>query len=108
MKKVIFAALMLATVFSFSITTANSAPYAISKSDGRHISPSQVPAPVMSSFNNRYPNATNVQWEVEREDGSKVYQAQFRQPNGKRIKAQFAPDGTFLGQSSGGGGNDGR
>jgi hypothetical protein len=95
MKKIILAVLLLGSVSSFAHSTQIVAAYM--KEDGRHISPSQVPVAVKQSFNDRYPSATNVRWEVEREDGGRVYQAEFNF-NGRHLKAQFAPDGTFLGQ----------
>lgn len=98
MKKILFAALMLTSASAFvSNASAASNIVSLKSGDGRHIAASQVPAPVMASFNSMFPTATNVQWQVEKEDGSKVYQAEFTQ-NGKRFKAQFAPDGTFLGK----------
>ena len=98
MKRILFAVLMLTSVSAFaSKGSIVSNVVALKSGDGRHISASQVPAPVMETFNSKFPNATNVQWEVEKEHGSKVYQAEFTQ-NGKRFKAQFAPDGTFLGK----------
>lgn len=102
MKRLILAAFLLSAVsVSFANGNAKSlVTYMKSGGDdggGKHISPSQVPDAVMTTFNNKFPNANNVQWEVEKEHGSKVYQAEFSQ-NGKRFKAQFAPDGTFLGK----------
>jgi len=98
MKKILFAALMLTSVSVFaSKATIVSTVVSVKSGGGRHISASEVPAPVMESFNSRFPTATNVQWQVEKEHGSKVYQAEFTQ-NGIRYKAQFAPDGTFLGK----------
>jgi hypothetical protein len=98
MKKILFAALMLTSVSAFASNASVTPNVSSLKSDdGRHISASQVPAPVMQSFNSMFPDATNVQWEVEKEHGSKVYQAEFTQ-NGRRFQAQFAPDGTFLGK----------
>ena len=98
MKKILFAALMLTSVSVFaSHATATPNIVSLKSGDGRHISASEVPAPVMATFNSMFPDATNVQWQVEKEHGSKVYQAEFTQ-NGKRFKAQFAPDGTFLGK----------
>ena len=99
MKKIILAALLLtsASVFASANASTGSAIVSVKSGGGKHISASQVPAPVMATFNSMFPTATNVQWEVEREHGSKVYQAEYTE-NGKRFKAQFAPDGTFLGK----------
>jgi hypothetical protein len=98
MKKLLFAALMLTSASAFASANGSVVSNVVAvKSGGHHISASEVPAPVMESFNSRFPDATNVQWQVEKEHGSKVYQAEFTL-NGKRFKAQFAPDGTFLGK----------
>jgi hypothetical protein len=42
-----------------------------------------------------FPNARNVQWEVKREDGRRIFEANFRR-NGRRFEAEFLPDGTFI------------
>jgi len=99
MKKIVLAALLLTSISAFAFANGNvvSNVRTVASGDGRHISASEVPAPVMESFNSRFPTATNVSWEVEREHGSRVYEATFTQ-NGKRFKATFAPDGTFLGK----------
>ena len=65
------------------------------KRDGVHIPASEVPSPVIASFNENFPTATNVQWEREKEHGAIVYQADFLK-NGKRWRAVFAKDGTLL------------
>jgi len=97
MKKIVFAVMMLGSMSAFAFNTNTSSTIILKSGDGKHIPPSQVPAPVMQSFNSMFPNARNVQWEVEKEHGSTVYQAEFTQ-NGTRYKAEFAPDGTFLGK----------
>ena len=100
MKKIVFAALMLTSVSGFAAFNQQAVSSTVAmKDDGgsKHISASQVPAAVIESFNAKFPDAKNVQWEVQKEDGGKIYQAEFTQ-NGKRFKAQFAPDGTFLGK----------
>jgi len=98
MKKILFAALLLTSGSVFAISNGNIvSSVSLMSGGGQHISPSQVPAPVMATFNSMFPTATNVQWQVEKEHGSTVYQAEFTQ-NGKRFQAQFAPDGTFLGK----------
>lgn len=98
MKKVILAALMLVTVSTFAMPTRNSEKHAVSVSGGgKHIDASQVPEPVMTTFNAMYPTATNVSWEKERNNGTVIYQAKFSR-DGKCFKSTFAADGTFLGQ----------
>jgi hypothetical protein len=97
MKKIFLAASLLMAATTFTGTfTANAATATVTKKgDGQHIPQSQVPPPVVASFNAHFPNATNVQWEREREHGSTVYQADFYL-NGKRWRAVFASDGTLL------------
>jgi hypothetical protein len=97
MKKLIFAALMLVSVSSFTYANPNIVSYLSMRGDGQHISASQVPAAVKATFAGLYPTATNVRWQIEKEHGSTVYQASFLL-NGVRTTAFFAPDGRFLGQ----------
>ena len=98
MKKLILAAFMLVSVSAMALASSTTVQHSAQASgNGRHISASQVPAPVMASFNALYPNATNVSWEVQKEHGAVVYQASFQQ-NGKCFKAKFSADGTFLSQ----------
>jgi hypothetical protein len=98
MKKIILAALLLTSLSSVVLANGTvTSNVIVNSGGGRHISASEVPAPVMATFNSMFLGATNVQWQIEKEHGSTVYQAEFTQ-NGKRWKAQFAPDGTFLGK----------
>ena len=54
-----------------------------------------VPQVVAASFQTKYPNAQNVEWEVEKADGHLAYEAEFK-IDGKKKEAYFKPDGTFL------------
>jgi hypothetical protein len=54
-----------------------------------------VPQAVLSTFKNKYPNASNAVWEVEKSEGRLIYEAEFKL-DGKRKEAEFKPDGTFL------------
>jgi hypothetical protein len=56
---------------------------------------SDVPAPVLSGFQSKYPDAKDVSWEAEKEDGHLVFEAEWK-VNGKEKEAVFKPDGTFL------------
>jgi hypothetical protein len=58
------------------------------------ISSSDVPDTVMKAFTTKYPGATEVEWEAEKDDGKLYYEAEFRL-EGKRKEAYFRPDGTF-------------
>lgn len=61
-------------------------------SDG--VKESDVPATVKSSFQAKYPGATDAKWKKETSDGKKVYEAEFKL-DGKEIEAEFLEDGTF-------------
>lgn len=96
MKKMILAALMFAAVATVSYAGNSSVTHSVKvMRDGRHISASQVPAAVKATFNAMHPDATNVRWEVERNNGMTIYEAKFKE-NGQCFKDKFAADGTFL------------
>jgi uncharacterized lipoprotein YmbA len=61
------------------------------------IAASDVPQSVLDSFKSKYPGATNVEWEVEKEDGKLYFEAEFRIEN-KEKEVHFRPDGTFSGE----------
>lgn len=88
MKKILFM-LMLATVTMSS--TCSKSDDLVSASTV--VSSSQVPSPVMSSFNNRYPAATGqIEW--EKENGN-TYKVKFF-IGSQRWQAIFASDGSFI------------
>jgi len=58
------------------------------------IASSDVPEAVMSSFNSKYPQAKDTEWEIEKEDGKLYYEAEFKL-DGKKKEAYFRPDGSF-------------
>ncbi len=89
MKKALLAASLLIAVGSFAGNNNFAAiKGSIETGKGRHIPESQVPASIVASFYSQYPGATNVNWQVEREHGQIVYQAQFLL-NGQRMKVKF-------------------
>jgi hypothetical protein len=96
MKKILLAVSLLLAGATFA-NANNVTVVTIASGDGVHISASQVPGPVLASFNSMFPGATRVRWEREREHGKTTYQADFVL-NGKRMKATFAADGTYLGR----------
>ncbi len=61
----------------------------------KKISASEVPPAVLSAFNTKYPNSSDVKWEQEEEKGKLIYEADFKF-NGKEIEAEFDPAGNFL------------
>jgi hypothetical protein len=58
------------------------------------IAASEVPDSVLTAFKNKYPGATEAEWEVEKKDGKLYFEAEFK-INGKKKEAYFRPDGTF-------------
>lgn len=63
--------------------------------DGNHLEASEVPAAVMSSFNSKYNNVTDAEWEEEKREGATVYQVEFK-ANGKEVEAVFDANGAVL------------
>lgn len=58
---------------------------------------SDVPPAVISAFNTKYPNATDVKWEHEKEKGQWVFEAEFKF-NGKKDEVHFDSTGNFVGE----------
>jgi hypothetical protein len=54
-----------------------------------------VPQVVKTAFTAKYPDVTNPEWEVEKEEGRLIYEAEFKL-GGKKKEAEFKPDGTFI------------
>ncbi|RPD51408.1 MULTISPECIES: hypothetical protein [Chitinophagaceae] len=82
-QKNIFAAFAMA---AFALTSCG---------DNNDIAASEVPAAVMSSFNSKYTNVTNAEWEKEERNGATVYEVDFR-ANNKEIKAIFDTNGGLI------------
>jgi len=59
------------------------------------ISAAQVPQPVMSAFQTKYPNITPDKWVQEKEKGKTVYEAKFKN-NNKDVEAEFDESGNFI------------
>jgi curli biogenesis system outer membrane secretion channel CsgG len=59
------------------------------------IAASEVPSSVINTFNGKYPKAVNVTWEKATEDGKPSYKAKWK-IDGKKIKAEFSEDGSFI------------
>jgi len=66
----------------------------MSSCEGSTLKQSDVPPEVVTSFNVKYPGATNAEWKKEKSDGKDVFEAAFK-VNGEEIEAEFLPDGTF-------------
>lgn len=56
---------------------------------------SDVPQAVLNAFQQKYPSAQVTEWEVEKESGALVFEAEFKL-DGKKKEAEFKPDGTFI------------
>lgn len=90
MKKILLAASLLIASATFAGTTHfNMTMHKMEKGDGRHVSEANIPSRILNAFYAKYPSATNVRWEIEREHGYKVYEVEFML-NGKKRKAEFA------------------
>jgi hypothetical protein len=61
----------------------------------KKISASEVPQPAVAAFNEKYPGATDVQWETEKKGDKTIYEAEFKF-NGKKIEAEFEAGGNFI------------
>ena len=59
------------------------------------IASSDVPQAVTTAFQTKYPGAQAEEWEVEKEDGKLIFEAEFKL-DGKSKEAEFRPDGTFV------------
>jgi hypothetical protein len=108
MKKLIFVTVMLVSISCFASAgknAVNPTTYTV-LSDSRDIPASQVPDAVRASFREMFPTARNVQWGVKREDGRRIFEAEFTR-NGKRFEADFSPDGTLIKLERKGGDNSG-
>jgi hypothetical protein len=55
------------------------------------LDPSKVPAAVTTSFNEKYPGAENVEWEMDGQN----YEAEFKL-NNEKVAAEFSPEGAFI------------
>ena len=61
----------------------------------QEITASEVPQPVMSAFQAKYPNITADKWVKETEKGKTVYEAKFKS-NDKEMEAEFDENGNFI------------
>jgi hypothetical protein len=59
------------------------------------ITASDVPPAVVTSFQEKYPTATIIEWEAEKEGPDMVYEVGFK-INDKKMEAAFNPDGAFI------------
>jgi uncharacterized membrane protein YkoI len=65
------------------------------KEKEKEIRPSELPSQVSTTFNTKYPNATDVKWEQEEENGKTVYEADFKF-NGKEMEVEIDTAGNLV------------
>jgi hypothetical protein len=58
------------------------------------VASSGVPQQVLSAFTSKYAGASDVDWEIEKEERKLYYEAEFK-VDGKKKEAYFRHDGTF-------------
>ena len=56
---------------------------------------SDVPQTVQAAFKAKYPDAHNVEWEVEKEEDRLLFEAEWKDGTKER-EASFRPDGSFV------------
>ncbi|HWJ27230.1 MAG TPA: hypothetical protein VNS32_11850 [Flavisolibacter sp.] len=61
----------------------------------KKVSSTEVPPAAQSGLTEKYPGASDVEWEQKTKDGVKVYEAEFK-VNGKKVEAQFDSSGKFI------------
>jgi hypothetical protein len=61
---------------------------------GKQIDAAEVPSPVVSSFNLRYPDAGEVEWELDKKGGVIIYKAEFSGED--ESEAEFDEHGNFI------------
>ena len=54
-----------------------------------------IPPQVASNFQAKFPNATDAEWEAQKEDGHLVFEVEF-EFEGKEREAKFKPDGSLI------------
>ena len=59
------------------------------------IKENEVPANVLAAFKTKYPTATEVKWEAEKENGKFYFEADF-EDGGKGKEVHITPDGSSI------------
>ena len=80
--------LLCVTLFTFIV---------LSSCSDKKLAASDVPQPAKTSFTNKYPGATNIEWIKEKKGDKTLYEAQFTL-NNKKIEAEFDAEGNFIGE----------
>ena len=93
----IFSTFLNATIMKKTMIylTVFAAIVLLSCENEQEISASEVPHPVMTAFQAKYPNITPGKWVKEKEKGKMVYEAKFMR-NDKKMEADFDENGNFI------------
>lgn len=67
----------------------------LSSCNDNKVAASKVPQPILTTFNTKYPGATDIEWITEKKDNKTIYEAAFNL-NGKKIEAEFEANGNFI------------
>ena len=67
----------------------------LSCSNESKITASDVPPAVSAALMEKYPDANDIEWEMEKDDDHLNYEAEFKS-GGKKKEALFSADGTFI------------
>jgi hypothetical protein len=59
------------------------------------IKENEVPPGVMNAFKAKYPQAQDIKWEAEKEDGKFYFEADFKDGN-KEKEVHISPDGSLI------------
>jgi len=88
--------IFLIMALSFSLFTIQSCDNDNkAKDEEKTLSTNDVPPPVQTAFSAKYSTATDVKWEDAHEGTKQTYKAKFSL-NGKKMKAEFDPNGGFV------------
>jgi len=68
---------------------------AVSCSNETKVVASDVPPAVSAALMAKYPDANDIEWEMEKKDNRVNYEAEFKS-GGKKKEAEFSADGTFI------------
>ena len=83
---------------SFSLLTNYSCDNKKNDKDSKELISSDVPTSVKEAFISKYSTAADVKWEDGHENNKQTYKAKFTL-NGKKMKAEFDSNGTFIKES---------
>ena len=62
---------------------------------GKDLAEAEVPQAVVAAFTAAYPNATHPEYEEDHENGTVLYEVEFRQ-DGKKMEMKYSADGQVV------------